>query len=82
MIDDENWFRIFEVANRYSQIQIVLNILGQLFAHTLATVIINKYVSFMSIGFLVAELLMSDDENWFRAFEESSQLVHPNSNRT
>ena len=43
------------------QIQIVLDILGQSFAHTLATVIINKRVSYMSIGFLVAELLMSDD---------------------
>jgi hypothetical protein len=75
MIDDKNWFRIFEEANRYSQIQIVLNILCQFFAHTLATDIINKYVSFMSIGFLIVELVMIDDENWFRVFEESSELV-------
>jgi hypothetical protein len=29
-----------------------------IFAHTLATIIINKRVSYMSIGFLVADLVM------------------------
>ena len=75
MINDENWFRAFEEANRYSQIQIVLNIPGQMFAHTSATVIFNKQVSYMSIGFLVVELLVIDDKDWFRIFEESSQSI-------
>ena len=44
-------------------IQILLNILCQFAAHTLATITFNKYVNFMSIGFLVGGLLMTDDEN-------------------
>jgi len=33
----------------------------------------------MSIGFLVVELLVINDENRFRVFEESSQSVYANS---
>ena len=51
-------------------IRIVLNILRQSFAHTLATVTVNKYMNFMSIGVLVVELFAIDDG---RAFEESNQ---------
>ena len=73
MIDNENWFRMFEESSQpfmHINVQIVLNIQCQFFAHTLATVTINKYVNFMSIGFLVGGLLVIDDENWFRVFEE------------
>jgi hypothetical protein len=51
-------------------------------AHTMMLVIINKYVNFMSIGFLVAELVIIDDENWFRVFEKSNESVYSNSNCT
>ena len=50
-------------ANRHIQLQIVHNILGQLIAHTLATVTFNKRISFMSIGFLVVALVLIDDDN-------------------
>ena len=56
MINDENRFRVFE--DQYMQIQIILNILCQFFAYTSTTVIINKYVNYMSIRFLVVELLL------------------------
>jgi len=76
VINDENWFRVFEESSQaFLHIQIVLNILCQFFAHTLATVAFNISVNFMSIGFLVVVLLMIDDENWFRVFEESSQSL-------
>ena len=45
-------------ANRYSQIQIILNIQCQFFVYTSTTVIINMHVSFISIGFLVADLVI------------------------
>ena len=38
--------------------QIVLNILPQFLAHTLATVTFNIRVDYMSIGLLVADLVM------------------------
>ena len=38
--------------------KIVLNTPCQFFAHTLATVMLNMPVNFMSIGFLVADLVM------------------------
>jgi len=56
MINDENRFRVFE--DQYMQIQIILNILCQFFAYTSTTVIINKCVNYMSIRFLVVELLL------------------------
>ncbi|CAG8671083.1 10209_t:CDS:2, partial [Ambispora leptoticha] len=46
----------------------------------LSIVTLNKRVSYMSIGFLVVELLTIDDENQFSVFEESSQALYPNSN--
>ena len=69
-IDDENWFRVFEESRQgvYAYIQIVLNILCQFFAHTLH-ITFNKHVNYMSIGLII----VIDDENWFRVFEESSQ---------
>ena len=70
----ENWFRVFvESSQAFMHIQIVLNILCQFFAHTLATLTFNKRVNYMSIGFFVGWLVMINDENWFRVFEESSQ---------
>ena len=76
VIDDENWFRVFEnQANWHIKIQIVHNILWQFFAHTLMTVVINKYVNSISIGFSAVELSIADDENRFRVFEESNQVV-------
>jgi len=36
----------------------------------------------MRIGFLVVELVIIDDGNWFRAFEKSNESVYPNSDRT
>jgi len=46
------------------QIQIILNILCQFFAHTSPTVIINEHVNYMSVGFLIVELLaMIDDKD-------------------
>ena len=61
VIDDEDRFRVF--GDRYTQIQSVVNILGQFFAHTSATVAINKRVNCISISirFLVVELLIIDD---------------------
>jgi len=59
VIDDEIDFKQMVICKP----KIVLNISRQFFAHTLTAAIINMYASFMSIGFLVAELLMSDDEN-------------------
>jgi len=71
MIDDKGWFRFSK--NRYMQIQIILNILCQFFAHTSPTVIINKHVNYMSVGFLIVELLaMIDDKDWFR-FSKNNQ---------
>jgi len=71
VIDDENWFRVFEESSQaFMRIQIVLNILYQFFAYTLATVTFNKHVNYMNIEFLVGRLLVIDDENWFRVFEE------------
>jgi len=62
MINDENRFRVFE--DQYMQIQIILNILCQFFAYTSTTVIINKHVNYMSVGFLIVELLaMIDDKD-------------------
>jgi len=55
-------FRKREI-DQANKIQIVLNILGQFIAHTLATVTLNKHISFMSIGFLVVVLVLIDDEN-------------------
>jgi len=46
--------------------------MGQFFTHTLTTVIANKYMNFMSIGFFVVELLVIDDEDRFCVFEESA----------
>jgi hypothetical protein len=56
MINDENRFRVFE--DQYMQIQIILNILCQFFAHISTTVIINKCINYMTISFLVVELLL------------------------
>jgi len=36
----------------------------------------------MSIGFFVVELVIIDDENWFRVFEKLNESVYPNSNYT
>jgi len=46
VIDDENWFRVFEESSQaFMHIQIVLNILCQSFAHTLAlTTTIARYI--------------------------------------
>jgi hypothetical protein len=73
VIDDEEFSK--NQANPYMQIQIILNILYQFFAHTSTTVTLNKLVNYMDIGFLVAELLVIDDEDRFRVFEESSQYT-------
>jgi len=55
-IDDENWFRVFEESSQaFMHIQIVLNILCQFFAHTLATVTFNKHVNYMSIGLIISD---------------------------
>ena len=40
------------------KLKIVLNIPCQSFAHTFATVTLNMHVKFISIGFLVADLVM------------------------
>ena len=62
MINDKHRFRVFE--DQYMQIQIILNILCQFFAHTSPTVIINEHVNYMSVGFLIVELLaMIDDKD-------------------
>jgi hypothetical protein len=74
MFDDKNWFRVFEESSQaFMRIQILLNIPCQFFAHTLVTVMFNKHVNYMSIGFFFVGLLVIDDKNWFRVFEESSQ---------
>jgi hypothetical protein len=51
----------FACSNQYMHIQIVLNILPQFFAHTLAIVTFNIRVDYMSIGSLVRGLLVKID---------------------
>ena len=71
VIDYENWFRVFEESSQaFMHIQIVLNILCQFSAHTLATVTFNIRVNYISIGSLIVLLLVIDDENWFCVFEQ------------
>jgi len=62
------------------QIQITLNSWCQFFAHTSATVTINRRVNTMSIGLLVVELLVIDDENRICVFRQPSQSIDANSN--
>ena len=59
VIDDENWFRVFEGSSQpFLHIQIVLNTPCQFFARTLARVTFSMPVDYMSIGLLVTDLVM------------------------
>jgi hypothetical protein len=53
----------------------VLNIMYWYFIHTSMITSMYKYVNFISIGFLVVELVMINDENRFRVFEDQYMQI-------